>query len=160
MKLVIDANILMAALIKDSKTRELLKNEQLELLAPGFLKQELAFYQKEIRKKARLSKKEFDVLSNGLQFYIQFIESAEIKPHLKEALHISPDKKDAPYFALCLKNKTPLWSNDKELKKQSIVTVYSTEVLASVLELKTPTILEQLEQSPEDIKRGRIKKWD
>ena len=37
MKLVVDANILIAALLKDATTRELLLKEELELFAPEHL---------------------------------------------------------------------------------------------------------------------------
>jgi len=47
---------------------------------------------------------------------------------------ISPDPNDLMYFALALKLKCPIWSNDKELKKQNEVIIYSTEDLTRELE--------------------------
>ena len=46
-----------------------------------------------------------------------------------QALQLSPDLKDAPYIALALKLNCPIWSQDKALKKQSVVKIYSTEEL-------------------------------
>lgn len=42
MKLVIDANILFAALFKDSLTAELILSDELQLIAPEFLLEEFA----------------------------------------------------------------------------------------------------------------------
>ncbi|PIN85274.1 MAG: hypothetical protein COV47_03030 [Candidatus Diapherotrites archaeon CG11_big_fil_rev_8_21_14_0_20_37_9] len=39
---------------------------------------------------------------------------------------ISPDPKDVPYFALALKLRCPIWTNDKLLKKQKKVKIIST----------------------------------
>ncbi len=51
MDLVVDANILFAAIIKDSTTRKLLFHKTLHLHAPDFLLEELAEYKDEILKK-------------------------------------------------------------------------------------------------------------
>ncbi|TXT53231.1 MAG: putative nucleotide-binding protein, containing PIN domain [Promethearchaeota archaeon] len=51
MKLVVDANILFAGLIKDGKTAELLTSDRLQLLAPQFLFEEFAKYEELILKK-------------------------------------------------------------------------------------------------------------
>jgi len=50
-KLVIDANILFAALIKNSKTAELIIEKQITLLAPEFLIEEFGKYRRVILKK-------------------------------------------------------------------------------------------------------------
>ena len=46
---------------------------------------------------------------------------------------ISPDINDTEYFALALKLKCSIWSNDKKLKKQNKVKVYSTEEIVRVI---------------------------
>ena len=51
-------------------------------------------------------------------YYLGFIEDAE---------RISPDFFDAPYFALALKLECPIWSNDKKLKQQKRIEIFSTE---------------------------------
>ena len=48
---------------------------------------------------------------------------------MKEAKRLSPDDKDVMYFALALKLRCAIWSNDKELKKQKEVTIYNTQEL-------------------------------
>jgi predicted nucleic acid-binding protein len=49
------------------------------------------------------------------------------------AKKICPDPKDAFYFAAALKLNCAIWSNDKELKNQNYVKVYSTSDLVKML---------------------------
>lgn len=49
--------------------------------------------------------------------------------YYQESSDTSPDPDDKMYFALALKLNIPIWSNDKELKKQKRVKVYTTEEL-------------------------------
>ena len=68
-----------------------------------------------------------------LQTRITIIPKEEIMQFVGRAKEISPDRKDVPYFALALKLKASIWSNDRSLKeKQSIVKVYSTEDLIKI----------------------------
>lgn len=62
-----------------------------------------------------------------LQDIITVVPEEEYSKFMKEAEKISPDPKDTMYFALALKLKCGLWSNDKKLKEQNKVNVYSTD---------------------------------
>lgn len=126
MQLVVDANILFSALIKDAKTRKLMANKQVELFAPEFIKEELSKYDSEIMKKANLSGADFEKSKRALIDLITTVELDIYMPFLEEAKKTIFDEKDSPYLALCIAKKIPLWSNDKELKKQKIVMVYNT----------------------------------
>ena len=59
MKLVVDANILFAALIKESFTAELLLRDKLNFFAPEFLFDEFGKYENYILEKTKRSKKEY-----------------------------------------------------------------------------------------------------
>lgn len=131
MDLVIDANILFAALIKQSITSELLFKEGLHLYAPEFLFVEFEKYRKLIKKKTERSDSVFDEFFGILERRITLVPYEEIKPFVAKAENVSPDKKDVPYVALALKMNIAIWSNDKPLKsKQKAVKVYSTEEIA------------------------------
>jgi len=56
-------------------------------------------------------------------YFSSFLQKAEI---------ISPDPDDCAYFALALKLKCGIWSNDKDLKNQNIVNIYSTKDLLNI----------------------------
>jgi len=133
MDLAVDANIIFAALIKEGKTHELFFNERMHLFTPEFFFIEFEKHVKEILKKTNRTEKEFIQLISILKRKIVFIPLEELLPYVDEAEIICPDPDDIAYFALALKLKCPIWSNDKSLKKQKIVTVYSTEELVNIL---------------------------
>jgi len=53
---------------------------------------------------------------------------------MKKADEISPDPDDEMYFATALKQNIGIWSNDKEMKKQKVIDVYSTNDLVKLFE--------------------------
>ena len=133
MNLVVDANILFAALIKESQTIELMFNENINLFAPEFLFEEFAKYKEEIIKKTKRTETELKEVLDMLKSIITFIPKEEFEEFLREAIRISPDKNDIQYIALALKLKLPIWSNDKELKnKQNKIKVYHTKELMNI----------------------------
>ena len=62
MELVLDANILFAALIKSGKTREILLNDELTLFAPEFLISEFTDHLGELENKTGLEEKKLEEL--------------------------------------------------------------------------------------------------
>ena len=127
MDLVIDANILFAALIKRNVTSDLLFRNDLHLYAPEFIFEEFEKYRNVIKSKTERSDEEFDELIAILCKTIELVPKQEFKRYIKKAKAISPDIKDVPYVALALKLHVAIWSNDKDLKnKQDEVTVYTT----------------------------------
>lgn len=64
---------------------------------------------------------------------INVFATPELTPFMKKAKLLSPDPNDCPYFALALKLGCPIWSNDKRLKTQYNVKVYSTEDLVGLI---------------------------
>ena len=134
MDLIIDANVLFSVLIKRGKTEELLFEEDLHVFAPEFIFEEFEKYRDLLLEKTERSREEFDELMVILKKRIKTIPNEEIEKFIPEAEKICPDKKDVDYFALALKMKCIIWSNDKELKtKQKVVTIYSTEELVRML---------------------------
>jgi len=129
MDLVIDANVLFSVLIKRGKTEELILHEDIQLFAPEFIFEEFDKYTKLITEKTERSKEELDEILDVLKKKIKTIPNEETEKSLSEAQIICPDKDDVEYFALALKLHCPLWSQDKALKQQNIIKVYSTEEL-------------------------------
>ena len=64
---------------------------------------------------------------------IKLIKLDEYKEFLPRAKEIAPDVDDVEYFALALKFNCPIWSEDLELKKQSVVRVLTTAELLKEL---------------------------
>lgn len=128
MKLVIDANILFAALIKNAETREVLLSGKHELYSPDFLQYEIQKYVGVLVQKTGLSEEEVRSLIDEIitAANITFITFEAAAACYDSATKISPDKEDIPYFALALLLKCDIWSNDKKLKEQDVVNIYAT----------------------------------
>ena len=127
MILVIDANILFSALIKDSFTATLLFNENLKLYTPQFIIDEFLKHEKDLLKKMSRTHENFIQIMHMLKDIIIAVPEDEYSGFMKEAEEISPDDKDVMYFALALKLNCPIWSSDVKLKEQAKVKIYSTE---------------------------------
>ena len=134
MDLVIDANILFAALIKESITSNLIVDDNLHLFSPEYIFEEFEKYRKIIKHKMHRNDNDFDEALDVFQRRISLIPYEEIKPLIEKAITISPDIKDVQYIALALKLDIAIWSNDKALKeKQKEIDVYSTNEIIKLL---------------------------
>lgn len=135
MELVVDANILISGLLKDGITRELMFNTTLDLYTSEFIFIEFFNHIKELAKKADMAKNEFKDLAEILvvESNLKIITKEEIKSFTALADKISPDPDDAQYFATALKLNCAIWSNDKELKNQNYVKIYSTSDIIKML---------------------------
>jgi len=133
MDLIIDANILFAALIKKDLTSDLIVYDLFRLYAPEYIFTEFEKYRGYIKRKTERSNEDFNEALNIFRRRIELIPYEEIKPFINKAREISPDIKDIPYIALALKLNIPIWSNDKTLKeKQNKIKIYSTHELISM----------------------------
>lgn len=139
MELVVDANILLASFLKEAKTRELLLDSRLHLQAPEHLLRETSSKLKRdssLRKRISLSDEDLEGLIQLLTLRVQVIPIQAYSPYLQKALDIAPHPEDAPYLAVALLNRIPIWSNDRGLKNQKEVQIYSTSELIGVLSKK------------------------
>jgi predicted nucleic acid-binding protein len=128
MDLVIDSNILFAALLKESGTSDILFKHT--LYAPEFIFEEFRKYRDYLRGKTKRNEENFNEFFDLFERNVILIPKEEIDPFMERAGKISPDEKDTVYLALALKLKCGLWSNDRDLKeKQNAVQVYTTEEL-------------------------------
>jgi predicted nucleic acid-binding protein len=131
--LVIDANVLFSALIKNSLTAEIIFEEDIIPSAPEFVIEEFLKYEDLILKKTSRTREEFIQIMHMLKDIITVVPKEEYSKFIGEAEKFSPDEKDVMYLALALKLKCAVWSNDKRLKQQDRVKVYSTEDLRNEL---------------------------
>jgi len=131
MILVVDANILFAALIKSGFTKTLLLISDYSFFAPEFSITEFKKHLPELEKKTGLSKEELKKILDDLieTAEIKLIPFEEFKYKTKLAKSISPDIDDVAYFALALHLNCAIWSNDKEMKKQNKVKIINTKEL-------------------------------
>ena len=133
MKLVVASNILFSALIKQDITAEILLDLFLDFYAPEFMLEEFEEHKQEILSKTKRTEEEFNEIFNVLREIITIIPKKEFENYLSEARNITPDVDDTEYLALALKLNCPVWSNDKKLKEQDKIKVYSTDEMLKLI---------------------------
>ncbi|MBE3135971.1 MAG: PIN domain-containing protein [Thermoplasmata archaeon] len=136
MEVIIDANIFVAALLKKGVTRKLLLNDELVLYTPEYVIEEIFDHLQEFETKSHLSRISLEELVKVLiiESKMNIIPKDELRPFIKKADEITPDPDDVMYFAAALKQNIGIWSNDKEMKKQKVINVYSTNDLIKLFE--------------------------
>lgn len=134
--LVVDANILMAALVRDGLTRHLLLSPDLELHAPEVLWEELDRNRRYLLGKSGATSAAFDLLLDLLKSKIRPVPLEALAVRIDEALHrLGPaNRSDAPYLAAALAIGATLWTHDKKLAKRSGVRAVTTETVSHWLE--------------------------
>ena len=132
MDLVIDANVLFSALIKDSFAYNLLFSDTLHIFTPEYIFTELEKHKEEILKKTERTEEEFFRVLETLKRIIIIVPLEELVPYVEEAERLTPDPDDMAYFALALKLNCAIWSNDKKLKEQNKIKVYHTNELSKI----------------------------
>ena len=132
MDLVIDANVLFAALIKDSFSYNILFSGKFHLFTPEYIFAELEKHKEEIMNKTERTTEEFFRLVETLKRRIVIVPLEELVPYVEEAEKLTPDSDDMAYFALALKLNCAIWSNDKKLKDQNKIKIYNTHELSKI----------------------------
>ena len=135
MQLVIDANVLIAAFLKEATTRRLIFDERLNLIAPEHLLIETkkVLSQPRILKRLNLSPKEMNRMFSLLGGQIEFMPHELYISEIDRAKNIAAHIEDASYVALALKTASPIWSNDMELSRQPHIHAVSTSELIELL---------------------------
>ena len=136
MKFVIDTNVLISALLKDSVTREMLLFPSLEFLLPEYALEEVDAHKGEISKRSGLSVEEIDIVLSVLLENISITPISKIKPYLTKADkligHIDPF--DIPFVALALAvENNGIWSNDKHFENLKGIKVWKTADLINFI---------------------------
>ncbi len=135
MRLVIDANILIAPLLKDATTREILLEEDIEFSAPECLLLEIRNLLKnpKVRKRIKLSDNDLNDLTSAIYNKIRFFPEQQFVSSIKKSISLVTHIEDAPYIALSLRLGLPLWTNDAALKEQPFVIILTTPELVKLL---------------------------
>ncbi len=126
MNLIVDANIVISAILKDSTTRRILLHPSFDFYAPDFLFEEIEKNIALISKKSRMPSNELKMLIEILTETISPIPSDIYQHKLQEAYKImgSIDEKDVPYIALALTIPNEgIITEDKDFLKQKNVKI-------------------------------------
>lgn len=130
MKVVIDVNRVLSALIRDSTTRKIILNSQFEFYFPEPSLEKIRKYKGYILEKSWLSEEEFKDLMAILLKYIRIVPTEEIEKNWSEAKKIMEciDPEDAVFIATALSiSDSVIWPDDRHFEKQNKVKVLKTK---------------------------------
>lgn len=136
MKVVIDANVLIAALIRPAVTREVLLYPFIEYYSPAFTLVELKKHEVEIVHKVKSGKSGYNLALKLILKRLKMMPDDYYTDCLAKANQVigKIDKDDVPYMALALKIKADgIWSYDSDLRGQGIVRIFSTGELLAII---------------------------
>jgi len=130
MDLIVDANVLFAALIKEGICADILFKSELHFFSPDHILTELEEHREELQEKTQRSAEEFEKVITLLRRRITLIPLEELVPYVHEASTICPDVDDIAYFCVALKIGCAIWSYDKSIKeKQDRIQIVTTSDL-------------------------------
>jgi predicted nucleic acid-binding protein len=139
MDVILDMNVLMSALIRESYTSELvLKVAKAghRLWIPEAAAKKLMAYRKYISRRKGCPPADVDALIRELLTHLNILPHARISAHIPKAKAAmdSIDPEDSIFVACALSLPgSVIWSNDKHLKKQGLARIYTTDELLKAL---------------------------
>ena len=127
MKFVLDTNIILSALIKDSLSRKIITTLDFEFFTPSFALSEITKHKKYICKKALISEKQFKSLFNKVFEYVKIVPLGYYKNYISQSIGLIEDRKDVSFLACAIALNSNIWSNDKHFKNQKKIKIFTTE---------------------------------
>lgn len=120
---------MMAALLRDGRTRHLLLSMGLDLHAPEVLWEELDRNRSYLLRKSGATAAAYELLVGLLRSKIRPVPLEVLETKVGEALQrLGPrNRLDAPYLAAAIAIGGTLWSHDKNLIKRSGISAVATE---------------------------------
>ncbi len=136
MRIILDTNILLAALIKDSLTRKIIIKSGWKFFYPYAALDEIKKYESLILEKSELTQSQYQDLLEKITSYINFVQQNALDPFIDEANSIigNIDKNDVIFAASALAVENDgIWSDDTYFEKQSHIKVRKTVEILSLL---------------------------
>ncbi|MEZ3114761.1 PIN domain-containing protein [Halobaculum sp. MBLA0147] len=128
MTLVVDANVVISALVADSATRELVVTLRPDLLTPAFVHDEIDNYEPLIVEKSGMEPERVSQFVDLLFQYIDVVHADDFYRAIDTADDAigDTDPDDVLYLACAVASDAAIWSDDADFDEQSLVDVYST----------------------------------
>jgi predicted nucleic acid-binding protein len=129
-RVVVDANVLVACLVADGRTREVfLRSGEIRFIVPDVIFEEVGRDLPEIAAKAHVALETSRALSRELSRNLQPVPQAlwaSALPRAKEMARAAHTPGDEPYIALAMVQLAPVWSFDKALGRVPGIRIVST----------------------------------
>ena len=122
MELIVDTNKIIACLLRDGKVRMILFLPFLELYAVQYAFEEIEKHKETLLTK--VPKSAFDLILFKVKLKLKSVGlSDEDENYVQTAKEIAKnfDYNDFPFIALALKLSVPIWTNDKDMIKYSLI---------------------------------------
>ena len=128
MSLVIDANVVISALIADSKTRELIVTLEPDLLTPAYVHEEIETYEDLIVEKSGMEPERVAQFVDLLFQYIETVPVSDFHSSIEPAKTAigDTDPNDVLYLACAIAHDAAIWSDDADFDEQDLVETYTT----------------------------------
>ena len=135
MRLVVDTNILIAALIRDSMTRHILIHLNAEFITLSYSEVEIQKHKAYILAKVNMQEEEFDRLRISLTKRLTLLDEQNLILYWQDAIQIMDkiDPDDTAFIAAALATKSDIWSDDKHFERQNKVKVWKTKDLVALV---------------------------
>lgn len=143
MNIVIDTNILVASLIKDSISRKVLVESDFTFFYPEIAFHEVRKYKDLVLEKSCMSDEEYIKLLAHLLKHITLVTEEQIKEKLDEANKIlgKIDLDDVVFLAAALSiEDSKMWSDDAHFDSQAKVIVFKTAQIVNLFSDETRSI--------------------
>lgn len=128
MRLVVDANVVISALVADSTTRELVVTLEPDLLTPEVVHDEIEAHEGLIVEKSGMAERRVRQFIDLLFAYIDTVPVREFHEHIDRAEEVigETDPDDVLYLACALGRDAGIWSDDSDFDEQVLVPVFTT----------------------------------
>ena len=130
MNIILDVNVILSALIRDSTTRKIILNSKFDFYFPESSLHKIRKYKDYVLEKSELTEEEYDKLMATLFKYIRLVPTEEIEKNWNKAKKIMEhiDEEDVVFIATALSiSDSVIWSDDRHFEKQDKVKVLKTE---------------------------------
>ena len=131
-----DANVLIAAFLRDSTVRRIVTLSALTLLVPGYAFEEFRRHLPDLQERSGLGKREAQKLIDRLTAYFGVVPAEIVSRGLPDARRIMAgiDPSDAAYLAVALAVPCDgIWSDDPHLRRQTAVRCWTTPEIVAEL---------------------------
>ena len=135
MRLIVDTNRIIAALVKNSMSRKIISHIDAELITINFFEGEIQKHKKMLLSKSGLNEAEFSILLEKLKDRMIILDDGFIQNKIREAAIIMDkiDPDDTPFVAAALASKADIWSDDAHFEKQRRIKVHKTRDLVKFI---------------------------
>jgi len=135
MRLTVDTNPIISALLRDSTCRRILLSENLEFNSPQVVLEEIEKYRLELCKRSGYTEGELASILDLILNNVQIVPDEKLLEYLEKADEIigKIDEKDSQFVAACLAtNSEGIWTFDRHFEKQDKIRVFKLEELLEI----------------------------